>query len=201
MRTAMLLLALLVSSAAPTGARGSTPTPAAKVFLTIEEALELAFPGCEVTRSTLYLTQAQERRVAALAQVPYEGRVARPYVATRGGEVVGTAYFDAHRVRTLRQTLMVVVDPEQRIGRVEVLAFGEPEDFIPRGNWYGQFVGRALDEELRLGRAIRVVTGATLTARATTDCARRALALHRALAEIAAGDGVEGGAPAGAAAE
>lgn len=163
----------------PSGA----PT-AAKVFLTVEEALELAFPGCEVERRTVYLTEAQERRVAELARVDHEGRVARPYVARKDGVLVGTAYFDTHRVRTLRETLMVVVDPQQRIRRVELLAFGEPEDYVPRAAWYAQFPGRALDDELVLGRGIRAVTGATLTARATTDCARRTLALHAVLREL-----------------
>ena len=182
MRSVLLFstLLLLAAPATPTG----PVTPAAKVFLTLDEALELAFPGCEIARGTVALTEAQERRVAELAQVPYEGRVARAYVASRKGELVGTAYFDAHRVRTLRETLMVVVDPARKIRRIEILVFGEPEDYIPRGNWYGQFLGRGLDDELRLGRGIRAVTGATLTARATTDCARRTLALHQVLGEL-----------------
>lgn len=184
--TLLLLLPLvaLPARAEEHGAARTLTAPASKVFLTVEEALELAFPGCEVERSTVYLTEAQERRVAQLAKVEYEGRVARPYLARRAGVLVGTAYFDTHRVRTLRETLMVVVDENERIRRIEILAFGEPEDYIPRGNWYGQFPGRALDDELMLGRGIRVVTGATLTARATTECARRTLALHRVLREL-----------------
>lgn len=185
---APLLACALSLGMAPRALEGGAPIEPtrapAKVFLTLEEALELAFPGCEVERRAVYLTRDQERRVAELAQVPYEGRVARPYVATRDGRPVGTAYFDAHRVRTLRETLMVVVDPAGRIRRIEILSFGEPEEYIPRGNWYGQFVGRALDDDLRLGRGVRAVTGATLTARATTDCARRTLALHQLLGEL-----------------
>ena len=102
----------------------------------------------------------------------------RPYVATRDGKVVGTAYFDAHKVRTKRQTLMIVVGLDHRIERIELLAFAEPEDYVPRGNWYGQFIGKRLDDELSMKRGIRGVTGATLTARATTAAARRVLALH-----------------------
>lgn len=166
--------------AAPEGATSS----AAKVFLTVEEALELAFPKAEVEREVVYLSEEDEQRVGRLARVEYEGRIARPYRATRDGELVGTAYFDTHRVRTLRETLMIVVTPDERVARIEVLAFGEPEEFIPRGTWYGQFLNRALDDDLQLGRGIRNVTGATLTARATTDAARRALALHQVLREL-----------------
>ena len=95
--------------------------------------------------------------------------IVHPYVATREGEVVGTAYFDTHVVRTLAETVMVTVDRDGRVGRVEVLSFDEPPDYLPREPWYRQFDGRALDAELELRRSIRPVSGATLTARATTD--------------------------------
>ena len=37
------------------------------------------------------------------------------------------------------------------------------------------------DDELSMKRGIRAVTGATLTARATTDAARRVLAVHKVI--------------------
>ena len=43
--------------------------------------------------------------------------------------------------------------------------------------------GRKLDDDLALKRGIRSVTGATLTARATTEAVRRILALHRVVEE------------------
>ena len=135
-------------------------------------------------RATAYLTDAQKKRVAELAKVDFESGVVYPYTAMKDGQVVGTAYFDTHRVRTLRETIMVVVKPDGTIGRVELLSFAEPRDYIPRGNWYGQLVGRKLDEDLSLKRKIKGVTGATLTAKATVSCARRVLALHQVLGEI-----------------
>jgi hypothetical protein len=69
------------------------------------------------------------------------------------------------------------------VARLEVLAFAEPEEYLPRARWYGQFLGRALDDELNLGRGIRGVSGATLTARATTRAVRRVLAVHAVLQE------------------
>jgi len=76
---------------------------------------------------------------------------------------------------------MIVVDPRGRIARFEILAFGEPPEYIPRGSWYQQLIGRELDDELELDRGIRGVSGATLTARASTQAARRILALHQVL--------------------
>ena len=146
--------------------------------LSVEEALALAFPGCEIERSTVYLSAGQKAAVKKLAGDDAVRSIVRPYEASREGVLVGTAYDDTHKVRTKKETLMITVLPAGTIGRVELLAFAEPEAYVPRGSWYGQFPGRGLDEDLRLGRGIRGVTGATLTARATTVAARRTLALH-----------------------
>lgn len=155
----------------------------ARVLLTLSEALELAFPGAEVERGTAFLTAAEVARVTEAAGTPLASAIVHPYVARRDGELIGTAYFDTHVVRTLPETVMVVVGPDGAAVRVEVLSFDEPPDYLPREAWYRQFDGRGLDAELELRRAIRPVTGATLTARVTTDATRRALALHRVLAE------------------
>lgn len=154
----------------------------AKVFLTQEEALKLAFPGAKVERHTAYLTEAQQKAAKKLSgdeELP--SALATYYVGTKDGLDVGTAYFDTHTVRTMDETIMVVVDSAGAIARIEVLSFSEPEEYLPKPHWYAQFQGKPLDDELSMKRGIRAVTGATLTARATTDAARRVLALHKVL--------------------
>jgi hypothetical protein len=59
-----------------------------------------------------------------------------------------------------------------------MLSFGEPEEYIPRTKWYAQFMGKGLQDDLRLKGDIKGVSGATLTATATASAARRTLALH-----------------------
>ncbi len=156
---------------------------AARVFLTTDEALGLAFPDCAVERSTVFLTGAQMARAKELAGGEIPSAMVHPYRATRGGELVGTAYFDAHLVRTLPELLMVVIDPGGRVARVEVLSFQEPADYLPRDNFYDQYAGRSLDDATSLRRGVRGVAGATLTVRATTAAVRRILAVHQALRE------------------
>ena len=153
----------------------------AKVFLTQEEALKLAFPGSTLERKTAFLTEAEQQEAAMLSGGPRPSALAVAYVAAKNGQPVGTAYFDTHVVRTQTETLMIVIDSSGSITRVEVLSFAEPEEYLPREHWYAQFPGKTLDEELSLKRGLRPVSGATLTARATTEAARRVLALHRVL--------------------
>lgn len=167
-----VLLLVALAAAAPA---------AAKVFLTVDEALKLAFPDSQVERKTGYLTAEQVRRAQELAGVEVPSALVTYYVARRSGQPAGTAYIDTHRVRTLPETLLIVVDPQGKVSRVEVVAFREPEEYLPRGAWYDQFRGHGLDRELQLKQGIHPVTGASLTARATTDAVRRVLALHQVL--------------------
>ncbi len=162
------------------------PPASARVLLRAEEALRLAFPGCEVERASVFLTEAQLARARELAGEPVRSALVPLYRARCGGKPGGTAYVDVHTVRTLRETLLVILDTGGRVARVEVLAFDEPADYLPRAPWYARFEGRSLDAELRLARGIPPVTGASLTARATTAAVRRVLAIHQAIAETTA---------------
>jgi hypothetical protein len=173
MSSKIFLFFLLVSS-----------TSFAKSFLTQEEALRLAFPtGAVVTRKTAFLSEADRAEVARRSGgAPPPGLVAY-YVAKVDGKDAGTAYFDTHVVRTEPETLLDLVDPKGAIARIEVLSFFEPEEYLPRGTWYGQFPGKTLSDEVSEKRGVRPVTGATITVRVTVEAARRVLALDAFLKE------------------
>lgn len=174
-------LRLVATAICLTAALAGPALGGGKTFLTKEEALALAFEDCKVERTVKVLDAHTRKRIEKLSGSALERGIAYAYTASKEGKCVGTAYFDVHRVRTMRQVLMVVVDPAGKVRRVELLAFAEPLQFIPTSRWYGQFVGKALDETLSLKRDIKGVTGATLTARATTQAVRRMLAIHAVL--------------------
>ena len=148
---------------------------------TAQEALVLAFPGTDFTRKEHVLSEVQAGRVKALAQVEMSGRWIVAYEARKNGSLVGVGFFDTHRVRTLNETLLVAVSPEGRVLRVEVVAFREPAEYMAKEGWARQFDGKALDPQLSLKGVIHPLSGATLTAHAMTDAARRCLALHQVL--------------------
>jgi Na+-translocating ferredoxin:NAD+ oxidoreductase RnfG subunit len=156
----------------------------ATVLITVEEALDLAFPGAATERPTLFLSDDQRARVEEESGSEVSSSLATRYIAkSEDGAVRGWAYLDTHRVRTLPETLMIVLNADGSVRRVEVVTFREPIEYMPREGWYEQYQGQVLDDDLALKRDIRPVTGATLTARATTEAVRRILALHRLVEE------------------
>ena len=136
----------------------------------LDEALKLSFTKIEVERSTKFLSKAQKARVEKLSGADLVSGIIYPYEAwrkdTKTGKktLVGTAYFETPRVRSLKETMMFVVSPEGKIVRAEVLAFYEPQDYMPNKRYYAQFKDKVLDDELRVGRGIKTITGCTLTA-------------------------------------
>ena len=145
---------------------------------TVDEVLAAAFPDAEVHRESIFLTDDQISAVERSAGDRPRSALVTRFRADRGGNAVGWAYLDTHLVRTLPETLVVLVGAEGAIIAIEVVAFREPTDYLPPGSWYRQFDGRRLDDDLELKRAIRPITGATLTALATTAATRRVLAIH-----------------------
>ena len=156
------------------------PEPAtARVYMTVERAIETVFPPPQrAQRRTLYLDDERVRRAEDASGVRVEARVVSYYVGENEGRVTGYAYLDTHLVRTLPETVMIVLAPDGALRRIDVLSFDEPEDYLPTGRWLQQFEGRSL-QDLGTGRGVRTLTGATLSSRAVTQAARRILALHR----------------------
>lgn len=168
--TAVLLLAAASALAVP-------------IYSSREQALARAFPPpATVERKTFFLTEAEREKASRDARSKIESGLVIAYIAQDPKGPVGTGYFETHIVRTMPQTLLVTVRPDGTLKGVEVIAFGEPEDYLPRRNWLKLFLGRRLDDELVIGRRLAHVTGATLTTRTIADAVRRVLAVHAIVA-------------------
>jgi Na+-translocating ferredoxin:NAD+ oxidoreductase RnfG subunit len=156
---------------------------AAPVYSSREQALARVFPPpATIERKTYFLTDAERERAGRVARAKVESSLVVAYVGRGPKGVLGTGYFDTHTVRTMPETLLVTVRPDGALENVEVVAFGEPEDYLPRRRWLDLFQGRRLDAELAVGRRLAHVTGATLTTRAIADAVRRVLAIHAIVA-------------------
>ena len=156
------------------------------VYSSRDQALARAFPPpATVERKTYFLTEAERESASRLAKARIESSLVVAYVGRGPKGILGTAYFDTHTVRTMPETILVTVKPDGSVGGVEVLAFGEPEDYLPRPRWLGLFGGKRLEPNLAVGRGLAHVTGATLTTRAIAEAVRRVLAIHTVVSAAA----------------
>ncbi len=151
--------------------------------MTQQQALAGAFPaGTRVTRQALFLTDQQFAAAKKESGIDFPDRMIVRYAGSNAaGVVIGYAYFDTHVVRTLPSTVMIVVTPDAKVQKIDILSFDEPPDYLPKERWIDQIEGRRLDDDLSLKRAIRPITGASLSGRALVNASRKVLALHRVL--------------------
>ena len=171
--TALVITLALVAAPSPAHAQDGV--------LTRAEALELAYPRAAVTRDRVILESEQMSAVAAIARVGLHGRIFPRYIARDGNDVVGRAYIDTHTAKTERQSLLISLDTEGRIKRVDVTVFFEPAQYMAPSDFLRQFDGQVLNDSLRIRVGIRPIAGASFTGRAISDAVRRVLALDQVL--------------------
>jgi hypothetical protein len=148
----------------------------ARVLMTQQQALASAFPNAKPVRQTFFLTKQQLDAARKESGVEFNEQLVIRYAGPNG-----FAYFDTHRVRTLPETVMIVVTPDGTIDRVEILSFDEPTDYFPKRRWLDQLLHRHLDDDLSLKKAIRPISGASLTGQAIVNATRKVLALHHVI--------------------
>ena len=152
--------------------------------ITRDEALAAVFPGAVVAAERVFLTEQQMAEITEIAGVEIESGLVARYVATRGNTVMGRAYVDTHVVRTKRESLLISLEADGSVRRVDVTAFLEPPDYLASERWLRQYSQRQLDDDLALQRAIRPIAGATLTANAANAAVRRVLAIAQVLEQV-----------------
>ncbi|MGQ0721323.1 MAG: FMN-binding protein [Candidatus Eiseniibacteriota bacterium] len=151
---------------------------AAEVFHSRESALRLAFPEADrVTPQDLVLSGEEAARVRNLAGAEPPSRLVTAYAGWAGEQCLGWAFLDTHTVRTLPETILVVVDPSGRVRGTHLLAFHEPPEYQPGTRWLAAFSGHELTEHLRTGGSVDGISGSTLSANAVTAAVRRVLAV------------------------
>lgn len=170
--TKLLTVAILIALSVSSGS--------AQVYTTKDEALRKAFPrATAIDRKTLFLTDQQVKKVESAARAKIESKVVTYYVGMNGTSVIGHAFFETHVVRTMPETFFLVITPDGVVQAVEILAFYEPEDYLPPKRWLELFRNKILNDDLWVKRGIQAISGATLSANAITSGIRRMLAIHQ----------------------
>ncbi len=155
-----------------------------KVFMKRDEALKTAFPqAVEIEKKEIFLSSEQSQEIESLARSKNESRLYIIYEAKNEEKTLGYAIIDTHKLRTQTETVMFVINPDGSLRQTEILAFFEPQDYQPGENWIELFEGKTLDGNLKIGKDIPNITGATITANSLSQAIRRILAVFKIASE------------------
>ena len=173
----LLLLGVVCAALFPLSAKS-------EVFYSQEEALHLAFPeATEVQQRSVLLSADQRAEIEGRAKGELAGGIYTFYVGLVDGVPVGYAVIDSHTVRSMTETVLIVLSPEGQVRNTVVLAFFEPAEYLASERWLASFTDRPLSDELWPGREVPRIAGSTLTTNAMTAAVRRAMAAHQVLVQ------------------
>ena len=147
----------------------------ATVYLTIEQAQSVLFPGATFQPLAITLTKEQAKAIERASGVDVRDKELRVWRVSTGGwfivdEVVGKHEFIP---------LALGLDDQGAVKGVEILEYREAYGSQIRDpNWQQQFVGRRPGARLRLDKDIRNISGATLSCKHVTDGVTRLLATY-----------------------
>lgn len=147
----------------------------ATVYLSVEQAQALMFPGATLTPDFITLTPAQVKAIEADCGVDVLNPQLKAWRSSTGGWFIADQVVGKHDFIPFALAL----DAHGAVRDVEILEYRETYgDGVRNAAWRAQFTGKAHGAALKLGGDIQNISGATLSSRHITDGVKRLLATY-----------------------
>jgi len=167
--------------AAPPAIVVSIAAPAlAMRYLSVEQAQKVAFPDAtRFVEAHVIFTPADVAAIERRSGQKVLARGQQVWRAFSGDHMVGFFIVDYVIGKHLVIDYAVALDPNGRVGHVEILEYRESYGGeISNRSWLAQFVGKTSQDPLQIDQDIRNISGATLSSRHVTEGVKRVLALY-----------------------
>jgi Na+-translocating ferredoxin:NAD+ oxidoreductase RnfG subunit len=154
----------------------STPMIAqAKIYASVEQAQKLLLPNKQLHQTPILIDkELQEKmRVASSIRYPFQGN--RIWKANDGSWFVVDEVVGKHEMITYA----VGLNPAGSITGIEILEYVESYGYeVAEAQWRNQFVGKNIDDPIKLNQDIQNIGGATLSCKHIADGVKRVAVLH-----------------------
>jgi Na+-translocating ferredoxin:NAD+ oxidoreductase RnfG subunit len=147
----------------------------ATVYLTVEQAQQLLFPGAEFAADNRTITPEQEREIERASGVSVHNRTLNLWRVSTGGWFIVDQVIGRHD----NIPYAIGLDADGAVRGIEILEYRESYGGqIREPLWRAQFIGKRNGAPLALTRDIQNISGATLSCRHIADGVKRLLATH-----------------------
>ena len=152
----------------------------AELLVPLKDALDSAFPeATSVEKLTIILDNEKAKEIEDIAKIKLDSKIHIFYEFMNGSEAIGYGVVDTHILRTRSETILYLIDNNGKLINSEILAFFEPSDYMQPEQWLNLFDNKGLEDELRIGKKIPNITGATITAHEFSRNTRKILAIYK----------------------
>lgn len=145
------------------------------VYLSVEQAQKLIFPGASFTADFRQLTSAQASAIQKASGVSVRGRELQVWRVQSGGWFIVDQVVGKHEFIPFA----IGLDANGNLKQIEILEYREAYGGqIMTPAWRAQFTGKHHGALLTLGKDIQNISGASLSCRHITDGIKRLLATY-----------------------
>jgi hypothetical protein len=147
----------------------------ATVYLSLEQAQKLMFPGATLTPEFRELSREQASAVEKASGISVRNRTLRIWRVSTGGWFIADEVVGKHE----NIPFVLGLDDGGAVTAVEILEYRESYGAEIRNQaWRSQFNGKRHGANLKLNADIQNISGATLSSRHITDGVKRLLATY-----------------------
>ena len=151
----------------------------AKVLTSPVDAMKYAYgQNSEISKKNILLSSEEDTKISQEAKVTLDTKIYRIFKAVANNKTLGYGILINKKVRSKNAVVLYMITKESILKSIEIIAFNEPEEFLPTKEWSSQFKNIPTTKMLRLSKEIPTITGATLSARSVTDGSRVAFAIY-----------------------
>jgi len=163
-----LLFGMLLSQSSVAGSKAS-----------VDDVIKSSFTGVStIDPKQIILTKKQFSQVQSRAKAAVRTKIYRYYDIKSSTKRLGYAVLISRKVRSKKATVLYAFDNSGTLKFTEIMAFGEPPEYMPSKTWMSQLQNRDDSVILTVGKDIPTISGATLSARSITEGARVARAIY-----------------------
>jgi len=151
-------------------------------FENYESELKQIFQTEDIDVKIFILKIEQVKEIEKLSGVSCNFRFVSFYIAKKKEKIIGYGYIDTHIIRGHPEIVLYAINPSGEIEHIRILHSEEPPEHSIDEKWLRIFKGKSIEkDQIRLRKDIPNITGATLSAKAITDNARKVLAIWKIL--------------------
>ena len=147
----------------------------AKIYMSVEQAQKTLLPNKTLIKNPIIITDDLQEKMRAASSIRYPFKCELIWKATDGSWLVVDEVIGKHEMITYA----VALSPTGSILGIEILEYVESYGYeVAEPDWRKQFVGKTVNDPIKLNKDIQNIGGATLSCKHITDGVKRITVLY-----------------------
>lgn len=147
----------------------------AKIYISVDQAQKILLPNKVLSKTPIIITDDLQDKMRAASSIRHPFQGDRIWRTSDGSWLVIDEVVGKHEMITYA----VAINPNGSISGIEILEYVESYGYeVAEVQWRKQFIGKTVNDPIKLNQDIQNIGGATLSCKHLTDGVKRVAVLY-----------------------